>query len=418
MLLHHSFKLVAMSNQIVIQIPEPCHEDWDKMLPTQQGRYCESCCKTVVDFELLSDQEVLNYFAKNTGKVCGRFNTQQLNRPLEVTTKIPHKKGWKWTIASITSLVMVACRNFGEKVVSKKANTEQTVRVLETTTVGVLVVDNNEVESNISHTNSKSSNPQYVETTTKGEVSIPVQEPVEVKELVEGKLEEPLIERYYRNAFMRIYVTDSAGNALENALVQVLNAKPSAQLYSDKNGIITIDENLLKHNNKLQLSISLVGYESKLQEVQFLEADTTLKVELQEKASSLSDVVIIASSSSRTMGAVVGGGVYRVVCKKVTKTDLAKQQIKNTFSGKSFTAFPNPATKGSLVTLSFKTVGDFTVNLIDNNGRFYFTQSINVNTAKEDFKIELPSTLSSGIYYLVAINQQSKKQEIEKIVVQ
>lgn len=406
-----------MSNQIFIQIPEPCHEDWDKMLPAQQGRYCESCCKNVVDFELLSDQEVLNYFAKNTGKICGRFNTQQLNRPLEVTTKIPHKKGWKWTIASITSLVMVACRNFGEKVVSKKANTEQTVRVLETTTVGVLVVDNNEVESNISHTNSKSSNPQYVETTTKGEVSIPIQEPVEVMELVEGKMEEPSIEKNYRNAFKRIYVTDSAGNALENALLQVLNTKPSAQLYSDKKGIITIDENLLKQNNKLQLSISLVGYESKLQEVQFSEADTTLKVELQAKDLSLSDVVVIASPSSRTMGAIAGGA-YRVVYKKIKKTDLAKQQIRNTFLGKSFSAFPNPATKGSLVTLSFKTAGNFTVNLIDNNGRFYSTQNISVNTTNENFKIQLPTILSSGIYYLVAINQQNYKQEIEKIVVQ
>ena len=31
-------------------IPEPCHENWNKMTPQEQGRHCAVCSKVVVDF--------------------------------------------------------------------------------------------------------------------------------------------------------------------------------------------------------------------------------------------------------------------------------------------------------------------------------------------------------------------------------
>jgi len=64
-----------------IAIPKPCHEDWDKMTPNQQGRYCKACAKTVNDFTAMSDEDIKDFFInKKEEQVCGRFKKEQLSR--------------------------------------------------------------------------------------------------------------------------------------------------------------------------------------------------------------------------------------------------------------------------------------------------------------------------------------------------
>jgi hypothetical protein len=40
--------------KLQISIPEPCHENWHTMTPTQQGRFCNACAKEVVDFSMMN----------------------------------------------------------------------------------------------------------------------------------------------------------------------------------------------------------------------------------------------------------------------------------------------------------------------------------------------------------------------------
>jgi hypothetical protein len=62
-----------------ICVPKPCHEDWSAMTPHEQGRHCNVCCKTVVDFSSMSDQEVQYFFInKKEEPVCGRFRSEQV----------------------------------------------------------------------------------------------------------------------------------------------------------------------------------------------------------------------------------------------------------------------------------------------------------------------------------------------------
>ena len=62
----------------IIRIPKPCHEDWNAMTPNEQGRHCDSCCKTVVDFTTWSNEDILRYLTKHSAaKVCGRFTKAQ-----------------------------------------------------------------------------------------------------------------------------------------------------------------------------------------------------------------------------------------------------------------------------------------------------------------------------------------------------
>jgi hypothetical protein len=67
---------------LTVQIPQPCHERWDDMQPTERGRFCASCQKKVVDYTAFSDQELVRLLAKAPETSCGRFRNEQLNRPL------------------------------------------------------------------------------------------------------------------------------------------------------------------------------------------------------------------------------------------------------------------------------------------------------------------------------------------------
>jgi hypothetical protein len=70
---------------LTVQIPQPCHERWDEMQPTEQGRFCASCQKTVVDYTALSDQELVQLLSKIPETSCGRFRNEQLNRQLPLS---------------------------------------------------------------------------------------------------------------------------------------------------------------------------------------------------------------------------------------------------------------------------------------------------------------------------------------------
>lgn len=62
-----------------VSIPNPCHENWDNMHPTQNGKHCQSCAKNVIDFTSFTQEEILKYL-KNNPKACGRFYKHQISR--------------------------------------------------------------------------------------------------------------------------------------------------------------------------------------------------------------------------------------------------------------------------------------------------------------------------------------------------
>lgn len=70
-----------METKYKIEIPKPCHENWNQMTPDATGRFCGICAKSVVDFTNKTTAEIQNYFIENKGKsVCGRFRNQQLEK--------------------------------------------------------------------------------------------------------------------------------------------------------------------------------------------------------------------------------------------------------------------------------------------------------------------------------------------------
>jgi hypothetical protein len=76
-----------MKNRISLRLDEPCKQKWSEMTPVNNGRYCDSCEKTVIDFSLMTDNEILQFLAEKKTGFCGQFRASQLDRPF-VETKL------------------------------------------------------------------------------------------------------------------------------------------------------------------------------------------------------------------------------------------------------------------------------------------------------------------------------------------
>jgi hypothetical protein len=104
---------------LFISIPKPCNEDWNKITPNEKGGFCQVCSKTVVDFTQMTDDEVKNYFLKNsTTKTCGHFKKSQLKEPDQVqllnnlvNNKLPYWQKFLAIAVISFSTLLISCNN-------------------------------------------------------------------------------------------------------------------------------------------------------------------------------------------------------------------------------------------------------------------------------------------------------------------
>jgi hypothetical protein len=108
--------------KIQLSIPKPCHENWDAMTPSEKGKFCGSCQKTVIDFTEMSDRHIAEFFKKPSTSVCGRFYQNQLHKEIELP-----KKRIPW----IKYFFQIALPAF---LVSIKANAQKTTVLMGDTT--------------------------------------------------------------------------------------------------------------------------------------------------------------------------------------------------------------------------------------------------------------------------------------------
>ncbi|PJJ58862.1 hypothetical protein [Hymenobacter chitinivorans] len=105
-----------MSNsRIYFAIPEPCHQDWAQMTPTERGRFCQACRKEVLDFSATDPTTILSILRHAPeGSVCGRIPTQvlaQSRQQAETAARRPHWPGLsgvrRWLAAVSVPLLAV-----------------------------------------------------------------------------------------------------------------------------------------------------------------------------------------------------------------------------------------------------------------------------------------------------------------------
>ncbi|HEX5154483.1 MAG TPA: carboxypeptidase-like regulatory domain-containing protein [Parafilimonas sp.] len=356
-----------MQKQTTLYIPKPCHENWDKMTPTQQGKFCTNCNKQVVDFSLMSDNQILNFLSSQSGKLCGRFDTQQLERPL-VETKIKKKKSW-W-MALTMPLLFLFDRSDAQ--------------------------DNKVIGDTIHAVPSK----KDITDILVGKVAIC--EPVKPASLIDTVIS------ISNKVIINGKVVDENNNPLASA--SVMEKGTMHGTITDSSGNFSIE--IRSYNGNATLTASYVGYKTAEKQISFKDDDIEPTMKLEPALTG--EVVVVGYAVKRLEGSV--GGVS--ICHKVTSIEKIDSSIRKSLKISGFRIYPNPVSSKDIVHLEIKQAGDYQIQLLDNQSRLILIESINAigNNALSGFA--LPSNISAGIYYLRLINERKKKSYVEKLVIQ
>jgi hypothetical protein len=92
--------------QLSLNILKPCTESWDNFRPVANGRFCSSCNKTVVDFTMMNDSQILDFFKNEHHHLCGRFAPGQL-KTYVVQPQANIRPGFKLLYAGLVGLLLV-----------------------------------------------------------------------------------------------------------------------------------------------------------------------------------------------------------------------------------------------------------------------------------------------------------------------
>ena len=366
---------MLMSKKIQLSIAEPCHENWENMSPIDKGKFCGSCQKQVVDFSMMNDRQIAEFFKKPAqslskgGSVCGRFMTDQLEREIEIPKRrIPWAKyffqialpAFFISKASAQNIKMGKMANLSTKDTSKISINK------EIRTLG-LVLPTTVIKQVCTST---------IEETVKGDVEVIQNKPVNGK------------------------VTDADGMPVAYATITIKGTK---------HGVITKEDgsfSIIPESNwdKIILVISSIGFETK--EV------------LVDRKSCQQDEIInigITNINYEIMGEVV---VVGMVNKKIKPMPLIPAIIKDADS-KSLKIFPNPVVAGISFTIEWKQKeeGYYLLQILNQSGQPVHRKEIWIDAEARILNIDVPFVSASN-YFLLFTNQKSGKKFSGKIIIQ
>lgn len=385
--------------KIQIQVPEPCSENWLLMSPAEKGRYCNSCQKVVIDFSIMSDQEIIQYFQKYSGNTCGNFGVSQLNRDIREPATPIRKKYWGM-LFSVLITFFASCKSGVEKLKGKIITDNSQTYTADPFIVGYIVMMP-EIDSVIAPGTVTSSIDSIVN--TKAEVELLVSKPI-LKQNTDSNLVDSMI-----NTTITITgkVMNDQGGHLPGAMIHI--EELDKKFITDADGSYSIS---LQQPGKFTFVTSYVGYE-------------TIKINVEAIPNHTVNIVLPYSENELTGVVVVGYPAIRgrsiIACRVVgiRKESIARQiadTVKYIFPS-SLSVFPNPVSKGSFVQIKLNLVSDFDLLLIDNNGRHILKEYFTFSSKNEMHRLQLPSRVAAGIYFVKVIDKHSKKQYTSKLIV-
>jgi hypothetical protein len=343
-----------MSKKFQLQIPEPCHESWDKMTPIDKGRFCDSCQKAVHDFTGMSDAQLLAFFKKpSTGSVCGRFYHDQLDRDFEISRK---KVPW------IKYFLQLAIPVF---LTTLKAHSQGNISLKERATPNTLA---------------SCSNSQIV---TAGMVSLP-----------------------YKSRKIFGLVADEKGNGISYATVFIQERKEGTMC--DSNGFFQLENSTL--DKKITVIASCVGYSSAEKQINIRKDDFT-KITLGTNARLNGEVIVTATSNIRLGGARITG-----ICVK-KKTYLEKLKLFFAGDSIKISPNPAKAGSEIKIEWKKAIAGEYNMGLYSIQGQLIQSSSVTIEAQTTVFVIQI-SQVTPGSYVLALTNKKTGKKHSEKIIIQ
>ncbi len=398
-----------MRKHIQINIPKPCHESWDKMKPAEKGRFCYSCQKQVVDFTKMNDLQVLTFFKKSSGSLCGRFMQNQLDRNIDIPQKrIP----WmKYFFQFFLPGFILSC---GSRAVGKVNVSQSKNEIVNSTTYNVI-------------DGLVKTEPEII---TKGEVAV-MDSMVEYKEIGYEACNEKEIRE--KEELGNITLSSDIFIQGEPSGITTLIPKdiqghvvgdndqpiPYASVFIKGTTIGTAADSLgnfiLKYNGAdkyITLEGSSVGFEnsSSVFDIDNKDEKIILTLGLNEL---LGDVIV--AGWIETKGRVVTGGVGSV--KKISILDTILNKILP--AQKMLHLFPNPVKRKTALTIELNkpTKGNYLFQLVALSGQIIFTKENLLDKNERVIKIDIPQ-VAAGVYFLKATHKQSGKAYSEKIMVE
>jgi CarboxypepD_reg-like domain/Secretion system C-terminal sorting domain len=355
---------------IQLTIAEPCHQNWNQMLPDDQGKFCLSCQKTVVDFTTLSDREVLNYFNNNTGNTCGRFNDDQLNKTLSVPKERSIGK-WKYFWQFLLPAVFAM----------HKAEAQKTM----------------------------------------GKPAICQPQPVQQDEIMRFGM----VSSIRKENLTTIKGTIVDGNGIAIPYVSVVVTGTKTGVAADSSGNFSIQ---LKENQSL--TISGIGYETKCIATGDLIHLKGFKIGMKNGGVVMSGMEIpLKASIVGQLGdvVVVSGNVGKLSCRvggvrayKKSVFNFFKRPITNEVQPTKLKIFPNPIAPGQNFQVQFSVTkkDTYLLEIIDASGKLIQAKNIIMSNLQQTETIDGQRLRQSGIYAIHLTNGEKKNVFTGKLVVQ
>ena len=346
-----------MGKQIHLSIADPCHENWDSMTTAEQGRFCASCQKQVVDFTNMTDTQLADFFkTKATGSTCGRFYGDQLNRSIQVPRK---------TIPWIKYFFQIALPAF---LMSAKASAQAKtgIKNIDTTVINPSTLMLGEVYAN----------------------TMPVAE----QKTIKGR------------------IIDENNTPLPFAMIFIKGQE--TPVHADSSGMFTIENPLT--NKDIVLEVAYVGYQRREVTVnrQTYPANG-LVVQLSVRY--LTGMTAIATHYTKK-----ARKTKKNKGKKVETCDISQPVIKTPAETPAMIKiYPNPVSSGSAINISCEKLieGYYTFQLVNQSGQQIESKQVWVDAEARIMNMEIPSVVA-GSYVLTLINKETGKRFSEKIIVQ
>ena len=466
--------------KIQLSIPELCHQNWNEMSPTEQGRFCNACAKEVIDFTTMSDTALLNYFSglKNE-KLCGRAYPDQLERTITLP-KYPKKKiFWYWNYITMLFLFFsktnTAKAQGGIKLATEL--TPNTIKpVIKTETlqgrVGGIAINNNVIKGKITddsgiavagatiiikgtkkatttdiegfykiNTTAKSNTLQVSAVgfeTKEIQINISTNADIILTKIERMFLGEVTIVSRKINVIENdspvenikhivvFEVKDNATMQPINKAVVVINSngyyKPDSNV-TDKKGIYKLKK--LLQDETVTVKIIADGYKQEVIEIKgddFEQRKITQRIFL-EKLPTVADYKNMDSVK------VISYGYVKHSCSIGGAVCVVKEQKRNVFTDslKIFTTkitgalkvSPNPVKKGNAFTIAIKLkqIGTYHIKITTAAGQIVLQKQSNTTVKQYIDEEQTNSSWSSGVYYISLFDSNNKIVSTTKFLI-
>jgi hypothetical protein len=114
--------LTIMKKKFSLEIKTPCSENFNTMIPNQQGSFCNSCAKNVIDLSKKTNSEIAKFITETKDtNICARLKTTQLEEEFEYNA-MSKTANLKYAVA-VAASVLLTSNIMAQEVNSPKVET-------------------------------------------------------------------------------------------------------------------------------------------------------------------------------------------------------------------------------------------------------------------------------------------------------